>query len=71
VNGQIEYFRPQASNASNRVEEDPHEDGHLDEAEQAQVPEEDRPRVEERRLQIEEDEEQRDQVELHRHALGG
>src|SRR6266850_133432 len=52
-------------------DEDAQEDEHLGEAEEPHATEEDRPRVQEGGLDVEEDEEHRDDVEADRRALAG
>src|SRR6266508_5796258 len=62
---------PFAPDMRQRDEQDAHEDEHLDEAEPLELVEGDRPRVEEDRLDVEDDEEHRRQVEAHGQAAVG
>src|SRR5439155_21453551 len=50
-------------------EQNPHEHPHLDQAEDPELPEDDRPRVEEDRFDVEHDEEHGDQIETGVEAL--
>src|SRR5512145_655664 len=64
----LPFERPLLPGVREPDEEDEDEDGHFDEAEEPELPEEDRPGIDEGRLEVEEDEQEGDEVELDRDA---